>query len=1355
MKLLSFSSLRTRLTFWFLVIAFLPLATALTITYFQRVQTIQSATFDKLTAIRDIKKDLLQSWISDRKGDLKTLASDNKLADLESIIGKDNFNQNDIKILNNSRECMGYYLEHNNIYTEIFIINPNTGRVMVSTDISKEGDDKTNNEYYTKPMQSGDEFVKDIYYSKSISDYSMTFSIPVLCYQHQEEHIIGILVMRIDLNNSLYPMLLDRVGLGLTGETLIVNKDVMALNDLMWIDNAPLNLQIKAEPAILASQGKTGITVTDDYRGEKILAAYTYIPETEWGFVCKQDLYELNAPIRELIRNIIILFIVTSILIYVMAVLISRSISKPIVEMNLVSQKIQEGDLSARNIISSTDELGTLALSFNNMTETIESRIHIQKNVASIYDVLTGIYDLKVFGTELLNKIAGLSEADMAVLYIIDESEKVYKHYVSIGANKDLLKPFSSENPEGEFGNIISTKSINHIKDIPDDTIFRYKTTAGEANPKEIITIPILIDNHVAAILSLVKMHRFDKNCIEILQQSSANINSSYEAIIANERTRLLAERLSEMNLELTSRADELKSQTDELQKNAIELQQQNREVEMQRQQVETANKLKSQFLSNMSHELRTPLNSILALSRVLIQQSSEKLTKEENDYLEIVERNGKQLLALINDILDLSKIEAGKVELISSRISLKEILEIIIENIRPLAVDKGLDIKLSVQDDLPVIETDEGKLYTVLQNVIGNSIKFTNKGGVDISAVSDGNKISVTISDTGIGIPEEELPFIFDEFRQLNGTASRQYGGTGLGLAIASKTIMILGGDIHVESEHGKGSVFTIIIPFRLPETSEIFPLENLQAGLTWTEKKSILVVDDNPKTVEMLESYLKSEGFNTISATSGKKALELAEKLQPFAITLDIIMPEMDGLEVLEKLKSNPKTNDIPVIMVTVSDDKGASFVMGAVGYISKPVDNNILLAEINRLYRSPHSVMIVDDNDFDREQMAEALKAEKISVVLAENGKTCLTLLHQNIPDVLVLDIMMPEMDGFQVLEEIRKEPETIDLPVIIVTAKDLSKKVRNLLQGKVSAVLTKTDSMSRDVHKEIQRILLNLDKSFAPDSKRKKHILLAEDNEATVLQVKAVLENEGYLVDMASGGQEAIDFLHHTIPDGIILDLMMTGIDGFEVLKEIRNSQRTRHVPVLVLTAKDLTKKEFENLRANNIQQLVQKGDIDLPGLLFKIQLMLGVDNPVKKQPAPKPQKTKSKKVLNKPGLPDILLIEDNQDNVTTIGAIVKNKYNLHVATNGERGLAKAQSQIPDLILLDIALPGIDGIEVVKRLKENDLTKDIRVMALTAYAMKEDREIAINAGCDDYMSKPVDPDEFLKKIENLLK
>lgn len=523
-------------------------------------------------------------------------------------------------------------------------------------------------------------------------------------------------------------------------------------------------------------------------------------------------------------------------------------------------------------------------------------------------------------------------------------------------------------------------------------------------------------------------------------------------------------------------------------------------------------------------------------------------------------------------------------------------------------------------------------------------------------------------------------------------------------------------------------------------------------------SEQKTILVVDDEPEVVTLIAGFVSTQGYNVITALSGKEALELARSHHPFAITLDIIMPGMDGWEVLEELKKDPDTADIPVIVTSITDDRQTGFALGAVGYITKPVDRNALIGEINKIGRPGfRNIMVVDDNEIDRNEITRIIQQEGLRAIVAKGGPECMALIQRSLPDVLVLDLMMPGMDGFEVLERLREKPETVNLPVIVVTAKDLTTQDRKRLSHNVASVLEKSETTSRRLLQEIKRILLEIeDRKTRPEAIRDR-ILLVEDNEAGIIQIRAILQKEGYGVDVARNGQEALDYVQHTIPDGIVLDLMMPKVDGFEVLEKIRGQTNTADIPVLILTAKDLTREDLKKLSANNIQQLVQKGDVDPKVLLSRIRAMLGRGTELEtgnlkletKDLEPVEDPVFSGETENSQPV-TILVVEDNPDNMITLRAVLGNSYNMLEAVDGKEGLRAIFEERPDLVLLDISLPEMDGYQVVQKIKENKEVRNIPVIAMTAHAMKGDREKIIAAGCDDYISKPIDPEKLLRKV-----
>ncbi len=916
-----------------------------------------------------------------------------------------------------------------------------------------------------------------------------------------------------------------------------------------------------------------------------------------------------------------------------------KGIKAPLKELTTVAEGFRKGNFEARCQYVSANELGLLSASFNEMADAISLRIETQKKSSALAETLTVETGLKEFAGTVLEKFMDITQSTMGAFYSCNEDDSRFLPLAVIGVNPELAEPFDALIFEGEFGKALKTGKASHIQNIPKETIFKFKTFAGTAIPREMITLPVVVKGRIRGMLSLACLSPYSKAALGVLTQSSViALNTAFANLLANDRTRRLSETLRARNQELQAQQEELQAQTEELRKQSEEMQAQNVELQQQRLAVEAASRLKSQFLSNMSHELRTPLNSVMALSRVLMLQAKTKLSDEEVDYLAIIQRNGKNLLTLINDILDLSKIEAGRMDIKPRFFSPGQTLENILESIEPLAAEKQIKIRQDISATLMPLESDEIRVTQILQNLIANAVKFTLAGNVTITAKSDQKKIFIQVADTGIGIAETDLPHVFDEFRQVDGSSSRRHEGTGLGLAIAHKAAWMLGGELSLKSKLGVGSTFTLTLP--LAWQGQVRSLERITAAQPVGGKpvlKTILVVDDDPRVAEMIAGYLIQEGYHTLIAASGEEALKLAASERPFAVTLDIIMPDMDGWEILQGLKNNPETRDIPVIIVSVSEEKETGIALGAVGYVPKPVSKKMLITEIRKIKR--------------------ILKA----------------------------------------LDPGSKHP-------------------------KRSATLPR--------------------------------ILMVEDNEAAIIQIKSVLAGAGYAVDVTRSGQDVFDYISHTIPDGIVMDLMMPEIDGFDVLEKIRSRPVTAKIPVLILTAKDLTPEDFKRLSANHVQQFVQKGDVDQASLLFKIKSMLkGDDKGMAGILTPKTGGMPPRHHVSRPAT--ILIVEDNPDNMTTIRAVLQNRYPILEAWDGEQGLEMAAQTIPDLILLDMALPKMDGMAVVQQLKSNQQLCHIPVIALTAKVMKGDREKILTAGCNDYISKPIDPVGFLEKITQWLK
>ena len=505
-------------------------------------------------------------------------------------------------------------------------------------------------------------------------------------------------------------------------------------------------------------------------------------------------------------------------------------------------------------------------------------------------------------------------------------------------------------------------------------------------------------------------------------------------------------------------------------------------ELEMARDAAQEASRTKSSFLANMSHELRTPLNAIIGVTEMLQEDAREFSREDEIEPLDRVQRAARHLLALINDILDLSKIEAGKMDLVLENFPIATLIDDVVHTVESIASKNGNEIVVKCPDAIGSIYADQIRVRQALMNLVSNASKFTSNGTVTVFAskkrTADGEHVEFAVTDTGIGMSPDQLAKLFQEFSQADSSTTRKYGGTGLGLAISRRFCQMMGGDIAVESELGHGSKFVMTLPIHVgitDKSARTSEPSRLRASGSH-EIPLILVVDDDPTVREIVGRYLQREGFAFAEADGGREGLRLARELNPAAITLDITMPDLDGWTVLAAIKGDPALADIPVILLTIIDEKNRGFALGASEYLVKPIDRDKLIRVLRQLSTpSGGSVLIVDDDEISRAGLRNALQQAGWQVAEADNGQNALTRLQEARPSAILLDLMMPEMDGFEFLDEVRHHEEWRDIPVIVITARDVTAEDRARLNGRVESVVQKTgrDEMLRHVSLELTK------------------------------------------------------------------------------------------------------------------------------------------------------------------------------------------------------------------------------------------------------------------------------------------
>lgn len=629
----------------------------------------------------------------------------------------------------------------------------------------------------------------------------------------------------------------------------------------------------------------------------------------------------------------------TQLILYILIVVLSswllflflmRSIKDPLSQMLPFLAQVKSSQFQSRLSDLGKNEFGTLASAINHLTETIDIDLQKQTLLEQITSTLISSDELSIFSKNLLHLLIQQSHAKAGAVYILNDAEDSFLLQASVGLNLENLNEFSLTRPHGMFGLSLMSGKIEKITPISDHALVNMRYLELDLLPKELLTIPIKAGQQVIALISLSSLDEFDDLGLQAIRDASELISARMISILAFNRIKLFSQKLENQNQEIEEQKNELSQQ-------AQELHLQNTTLAAQKEKLLELSQMKSSFLSNMSHELRTPLNSIIALSGVLRKRCSGSDHKVEQEYLQVIEKNGKHLLTLINDILSLSKLEAGKEVVHSSQVDLSDLLSELKATLQAQAEEKNIILDIDAPENCHLL-TDLTKCRQILFNLIGNAIKFTDRGKVSVYAENKETMCMIHVEDTGIGISAEQLPHIFDEFRQADQSLSRKHEGTGLGLAIAKKYAEMLGGSIQVESASGKGSKFTLL----LPDLEHIIPkaqsatLSNhkkVSLSLADKQKKKILIIEDSDPAIIQLNDILQNEGYQVFTASNGKEGLEKVCRHSPDGIILDLMMPEMDGFEVLKTLRAIPENQHLPVLIVTAKhiSKKELSFLQG----------------------------------------------------------------------------------------------------------------------------------------------------------------------------------------------------------------------------------------------------------------------------------------------------------------------------------------------------------------------------------------------------------------------------------------
>ncbi|MGB2869159.1 MAG: response regulator [Bacteroidota bacterium] len=850
-------------------------------------------------------------------------------------------------------------------------------------------------------------------------------------------------------------------------------KDLMRVRDLYhgWMENVGDKMMLLPEQKLPAEElhKQLGAIAQVEFQIQYIGSARNLIRDVFQRKLSTQPLNIERATSKS--RDLGLFIGLVNVLLALFAValgfVLTRSITTPVRLLKEGTERIMSGTYETIEL-HRNDELGNLADAFNKMAIMLGNNYTRLKAYSELVTTLNTIEALNEVESKSLQLLCEHTASSLGALYILNKDSNTLDLVSTYGFKGRKQATQYYQIGEGIPGQCAQEQKLLEFTDIAFPNDFIVSTGLFDLVPKSIMAVPIVFQEKILGVLVLGSLRQFTDSEKEIISNSVPQISVAITNAMNNDATRNLS-------LEIAQRNDELNAKNSELEK---------------------LYRVKSDFLASMSHELRTPLNSIIGFSSVLIGPNGDPLTRDQRMAIEKVLKNGKHLLQLINDILDLSKLESGRMSVSIESEDVPSVVSNCVMTVEPLVKSKGVALTYDIEPNLPVLSTDIVKVRQILVNLLSNAAKFTEQGEVSIKVFQKNGLVHFAVKDSGIGIEEKNLGLIFEEFRQVDSSNTRKYKGTGLGLPIARKLAIMLEGDLTVQSVYGNGSTFTLAIPpvypaKKGPETVQDLqklipkitqqpqpqlrpengtPLSNVAKGL------QILCIDDDPDVIEILRKYLVPEGYSVAGALSGDEGIAFASRNKPALITLDIMMPKKDGWQVLRELKQNDATKDIPVVIHSIIDNKPLAMTLGAVDVMTKPTDPSRLLNLIKQFCKSnDQSILVVDDNQDFAEAVRALIKRDGFNVKTASGGKEALEILKTSSPALIILDLLMPGMDGFQVVQQLQANDTWKKIPVVILTGKELTAEELAMLNKHVTEFMKKDDLTHLDISSTVKKIL----------------------------------------------------------------------------------------------------------------------------------------------------------------------------------------------------------------------------------------------------------------------------------------
>ncbi|WP_394781954.1 response regulator [Undibacterium sp.] len=946
--------------------------------------------------------------------------------------------------------------------------------------------------------------------------------------------------------------------------------------------------------------------------------------------------------------------------------------------------------LSGLLALSGRRELLRLSATYNDVlsqhtqhTELLQQQAWVRTGQTQLSEQIIGQLALQQLGGKVLEFLAQYIHIAVGAVYVRD---------VDGGLRRIAAYGFSKESEqadqtfyrnEGLVGQAVSARRVIRLTDIPDNYL-KVASGLGSGKPLQVALVPIENDGKVNGIVELGFMGKLADRDLDFLQLVASGIGAAVEAAQYRQRLQDLLAETQQLNEELQVQQEELRTANEELEEQSraleesqanlenqkAELEQNNEQLasqalvldqknsalneaqaqlEARAEDLQRASQYKSEFLANMSHELRTPLNSSLILAKLLSDNQHGNLSEEQVKFAQTIYSAGNDLLNLINDILDISKVEAGKLELSPKNLPLSRLAESLKATFEPLAAQKKLDFSLNIAGDAPkTLFTDQQRLQQILKNLLSNAIKFTDKGkiGMDVSLQQDG-RLSFAINDSGIGIRQDQQDVIFEAFQQADGTTSRRYGGTGLGLSISRDLAKLLGGEIRVSSTPGKGSTFTLLLPSQWSAAAEpvppiaksettrreasssapvahaatpkappasSLPFED-DRKLVRGEGRSVLVIEDETAFASILYELAHELKYRCLVAQGAEEGVQMAEQFLPDAILLDMVLPDRSGLDVLQELKGNPRTRHIPVHVVSATDRNEAALHLGAIGYATKPTTREqlkeVFLKLEDKLTQKVKRILLVEDDARQRDSVMQLISDPDIEITAVALGEEALDLLRTTTFDCMIIDLKLPDIQGNELLQRMSSEDICSFPPVIVYTGRNLTREEENDLLKYSRSIIIKGARSPERLLDEVTLFLHKVESELSAERQgmlktvrsrdrlfEGRRILLVDDDVRNIFALSNALEQKGVTVEIGRNGFEAISQLD-ALPDIdlVLMDVMMPGMDGLEATRQIRKDPRFQKLPIIAITAKAMKDDQEQCMKAGASDYLAKPIDLD--------------------------------------------------------------------------------------------------------------------------------------------------------------